>query len=305
MRLATIATGSTARGTDPASAAAVLSGDDYLVIDGFTDVGDLLATENWEATVAEALANPAATVPGADAEVLQLITRPGKIICVGLNYRSHILEMGRDLPAYPTLFAKFAETLTGPYADVPFAPEDPELDWEGELVVVIGKQVRRVDETAAAAAIAGYTIANDISMRGWQFRTKEWLQGKMWEDSTPLGPVLTTADDFDPAEAVLTTTVNGEVMQEHAIGDLVFSPAHLVSYISTMITLEPGDIILTGTPGGVGRARDPQVYLSVGDEVTVSIDGIGQIANRIVDADAPGVAGESRLATAGSTADAG
>ncbi|RAG66981.1 FAA hydrolase family protein, partial [Burkholderia multivorans] len=108
--------------------------------------------------------------------------------------------------------------------------------------------------------------------------------GKMWEDSTPLGPVLATGDDFDPAEAVLTTTVNGEVMQQHAIVDLLFTPAHLVSYISTMITLEPGDIILTGTPGGVGRARDPQVYLQPGDEVSVSIDGIGTISNRIVDA---------------------
>ncbi|MBE4696144.1 fumarylacetoacetate hydrolase family protein [Brevibacterium casei] len=277
MRLATIATPSGSR-------AAVEDGDDYVVVEDFSDVGALLADEYWQRTVAEAIASPSATVPVSEAEELQLITRPGKIVCVGLNYRSHILEMGRDLPAYPTLFAKFAETLTGPHEDVPFAPEDPELDWEGELVVVIGRQVRRADEAEAAEAIAGYTIANDISMRGWQFRTKEWLQGKMWEDSTPLGPVLATGDDFDPAEAVLTTTVNGEVMQQHAIVDLLFTPAHLVSYISTMITLEPGDIILTGTPGGVGRARDPQVYLQPGDEVSVSIDGIGTISNRIVDA---------------------
>lgn len=277
MRLATIATPSGSR-------AAVEDGDDYVVVEDFSDVGALLADEYWQRTVAEAIASPSAIVPVSEAEELQLITRPGKIVCVGLNYRSHILEMGRDLPAYPTLFAKFAETLTGPHDDVPFAPEDPELDWEGELVVVIGRQVRRADEAEAAEAIAGYTIANDISMRGWQFRTKEWLQGKMWEDSTPLGPVLATGDDFDPAEAVITTTVNGEVMQQHAIVDLLFTPAHLVSYISTMITLDPGDIILTGTPGGVGRARDPQVYLQPGDEVSVSIDGIGTISNRIVDA---------------------
>jgi acylpyruvate hydrolase len=123
--------------------------------------------------------------------------------------------------------------------------------------------------------VAGYTVANDISMRAWQFRTKEWLQGKVCEGSTPVGPVLATPDEVDFEHARLTTMVNDSVMQDHSIGDLLFTPAYLVSYISTMVTLHPGDIVLTGTPGGVGRARTPQVFLRPGDRVTVTIDGIG------------------------------
>lgn len=277
MKLATL---STPVGTN----AAVLGDSGYVLIDGVADVGSLLATPGWEELVERARAGHGETVLADQATVVQVISRPGKIICVGLNYRSHILEMGRDLPSHPTLFAKYAETLTGPNDDVPFAPEDPELDWEGELVVVIGQRVRRVSEDDAQRAIAGYTVANDISMRGWQFRTKEWLQGKIWEGTTPIGPLLVTPEEFDPADATLTTKVNDKVMQEHAIGDLVFTPQHLVAYISTMITLEPGDVILTGTPGGVGRAREPQVFLTPGDTVSVSISGIGDLNNRIIEA---------------------
>lgn len=275
MRLATLTTESGTR-------AAVQVGDDYHLIGAVPDVGALLATPYWEELVESATATSATTIPVLAGAEAQLITRPGKIICVGLNYRSHILEMGRDLPSHPTLFAKFGETLTGPFTDIPCAPEDPDLDWEGELVVVIGTCVRRVDEAGAAEAIAGYTIANDVSMRGWQFRTREWLQGKMWERSTPLGPVLVTPDEFDRAQATLLTTVNGETKQEHAVADLVFTPEALVSYVSTMITLSPGDLILTGTPGGVGHARTPHEYLVPGDEVSVEITGIGRIRNTIV-----------------------
>jgi acylpyruvate hydrolase len=199
------------------------------------------------------------------------------VLCVGLNYRSHIEEMGRDLPEYPTLFAKFAETLTGPNDPVVAVEEDKELDWEGELVVVIGRTADRVSEADAPQYIAGYTAANDISMRGYQFRTKEWLQGKIWARSTPIGPVLVTADDVDLDTATLRTTVNGATMQQHAIADLLFKPAYLVSYLSTILPLRPGDLILTGTPGGVGRARTPRVYLEPGDVVEVSIDGIGTL----------------------------
>lgn len=201
---------------------------------------------------------------------------------MGLNYASHIQEMGRDLPSHPTLFAKYAETLTGPNDPVTAVAEDPELDWEGELVIVVGSEAYRVSEEEAAGHIAGYSMANDISMRGWQFRTKEWLQGKMWNRSTPVGPVMVTPDEFDHRTSTLRTRVNGEIMQKHSIGDLVFPPEHLVSYISTMIPLKPGDIILTGTPGGVGRARDPQVFLKPGDVVEVEIDGIGRMSSDIV-----------------------
>lgn len=263
--------------------AAVAVAEGYAVIDGVADVGDLLRDPDWRAVAERTAAAAGRVVPAEEAAPAQLVTRPGKVVCVGLNYKSHILEMGRDLPSYPTLFAKFAQTLTGPYDDVVAVAEDPELDWEGELVVVIGSSARGVSEAEAESHIAGYTIANDVSMRAWQFRTKEWLQGKIWEGSTPLGPVLSTPDEVDLAGARLVTTVNGAVMQDHSIGDLLFTPAHLVSYVSTMITLDPGDVILTGTPGGVGRAREPQVFLRPGDVVSVEIDGIGQISSRVVE----------------------
>lgn len=267
--------------TATGTTAAVQDGGAFAPIDGVADVGALLASPDWQDSARRAVAGGVRVAEG-EAELLQLVASPGKVVCVGLNYRSHILEMGRDLPEYPTLFAKFTETLTGPFDDIVAVAEDPALDWEGELVIVVGKKARAVSEADAPEYIGGYTIANDISMRTWQFRTKEWLQGKIWEASTPLGPVLVTPEEIDLDAAQLVTSVNGQVMQQHSIGDLVFTPAYLLSYVSTMITLNPGDVILTGTPGGVGRARKPEVYLRAGDEVTVEIDGIGALRNSII-----------------------
>ena len=256
------------------------SGDTWTLIEGYADLGALLAQPNWR----ELAENAGGTeVKAGEAELETVVPSPGKVVCVGLNYASHIKEMGRDLPSHPTLFAKYAETLTGPFDPVTAVAEDPELDWEGELVAVIGAEAYRVSEEEAGAKIAGYTSANDISMRGWQFRTKEWLQGKMWARSTPVGPVMVSADEFDYRSSTLRTRVNGEVMQEHSTGDLVFTPEQLVSYISTMIPLNPGDIVLTGTPGGVGRARDPQVFLKPGDVVEVEVEGIGPMRSDIVE----------------------
>jgi acylpyruvate hydrolase len=262
------------------TAAAVLDPTDggYTIVEGVRDVGALLQFPDWRERAAAA---DGPRVASEGAHLAQPVLAPGKVICVGLNYRSHILEMGRDLPAYPTLFAKFAETLTGPTDPVEFVAEDPELDWEGELALIIGTAGRRIPEESALDHVAGYTVANDISMRAWQFRTKEWLQGKVWEGSTPVGPILATADEVDFENARLTTTVNDSVMQDHSIADLLFSPAFLVSYISTMVTLRPGDVVLTGTPGGVGRARSPQVFLRPGDRVKVTIDGIGSTVTTI------------------------
>ncbi|MEX5257908.1 fumarylacetoacetate hydrolase family protein [Kocuria arenosa] len=266
--------------THGATTAARLDDDVYTEIEGYSDLGALLAEENWQQLAADA-SGP--THPAAGAELETIVADPGKVLCVGLNYKSHIQEMGRDLPSYPTIFAKFTETLTGPNDDIEAVAEDEQLDWEGELVVVVGKRAYKVDEADAGQYIAGYAAANDISMREWQFRTKEWLQGKIWAKSTPVGPVMVTADAFDPAQATLHTRVNGETMQEHSIGDLLFTPEHLVAYFSTMLPLHPGDIILTGTPGGVGRARNPQVFLKSGDVVEVEIDGLGVLTNKIVD----------------------
>ncbi|SDB79832.1 acylpyruvate hydrolase [Raineyella antarctica] len=272
MRLATLR-------TPDGTAAARLDGDTYTIIEGCADLSELLAEPDWR-ELAEAAAG--ATVPAADAELETLLPAPSKVICVGLNYATHIKEMGRELPEYPTLFAKFADSLTGPYDDVVAPAEDEMLDWECELGMVIGADAYRVAEADAAAHIAGYTVVDDVSMRGYQRRTVEWLQGKIWQSSTPVGPCLVTADEFDPVDAAITTRVNGEVMQEANTGDLVFTPARLVEYLSTMITLRAGDLVLTGTPGGVGLARDPQVFLRAGDVVEVEIAGLGRLETHVV-----------------------
>lgn len=264
---------------DGATVAARLDGATYTEIGAYSDLGALLAEENWR-DIAAGAAGP--RISAADADLAAVVPDPSKVLCVGLNFRGHIEEMGRDLPEYPTVFAKFADTLTGPGDPVTYVGDDAQMDWEGELVVVVGRTAYQVDETEAADCIAGYTVADDISMRGWQYRSTEWLQGKIWARSTPVGPVMVTSDEFDPRAATLRTTVNGTVMQQHGLDDLLFSPAHLVSYLSTMLPLRPGDLILTGTPGGVGRARKPEIYLRAGDVVEVTIDGIGALSTEIV-----------------------
>lgn len=217
----------------------------------------------------------------ATAVLAPVVPRPGKIVCVGLNYRTHITEMGRELPEHPTLFAKYPEALIGPRDDLRLPAESDRVDWEGELAVVIGRRVRRATDEEASAAIAGYSVLNDVTMRDYQYRTPQWLQGKTWESSTPFGPVLATAEEI-PAGALLTTRVDGEEVQRAAIDDLVFGPAELVCYISTIVTLEPGDVIATGTPGGVGHARRPGRYLAAGQTLSTSVDGIGELCNVVV-----------------------
>lgn len=248
-----------------------------------TDVGTLLAVPGWRADV-EAADGPQYRF--GDLDLAPVVPQPSKVVCVGLNYKTHIVEMGRGLPEYPTLFAKFPATLAGAYDGIPLPPEDTALDWEGELAVVIGARCRRIPEAGAGAVIAGYTVANDISMRTWQFRTKEWLQGKIWEASTPVGPALVTGDEWQPGPTI-RTVVNGAEMQCAPTGDLLFGPEMLVSYISTIVTLQPGDLLLTGTPGGVGRARQPPRYLRDGDIVETAIEGLGRLRNHVV-AETPG-----------------
>ena len=210
------------------------------------------------------------------------------MICVGLNYKSHIEEMGRDLPEYPVLFAKFADTLAGANDAIAKPAETDQLDWECELAIVIGAPVRRATGAEAEAAIAGFTVLNDYSMRDWQFRTREWLQGKMWDSSTPVGPYLTTPDELPGGvRPVLDTelTVDGVVKQTATTSDLLFDPVHLVEYVSTIVRLNPGDLIATGTNGGVGHARNPQEFLGGGETVVTTIQGIGSLTNRIVASD--------------------
>ncbi|NKQ52690.1 fumarylacetoacetate hydrolase family protein [Amycolatopsis sp. K13G38] len=268
MKLATIRTPEGTR-------AARLTDDGYAELD-FPDVGALLAAGD------PATAAGGAVHPLRGTALAPVVPHPGKVLCVGLNYRNHILEMGRDLPEYPTLFAKFADALIGPRDDIALAPESSAVDWEAELTVVVGKTVRRASEQEAEQAIAGFTVMNDVTMRDWQFRTKEWLQGKTFEGTTPLGPVLVTPDELPGGlrpSLSMTCAVNGEIVQKADTSDLVFGPVDLVRYASTIITLRPGDIIATGTPGGVGHARKPPRYLAEGDTVVTEIAGIGRLEN--------------------------
>lgn len=272
MKLATIRT---ANGT----VAARVDGD-RLVETGFADVGALLARPGWQEKAAAA-AGPEHPLDGAD--FAPLVPKPGKVVCVGLNYRTHILEMGRELPEFPTLFAKYPEALLGANDDIALAPESDAVDWEAELAVVLGATVRRATGPTAEAAIAGFAVLNDVTMRDWQYRTPMWDQGKTWEATTPFGPFLVTPDELPGGvrpELELRGFVNGEVVQKANTSDLVFDPVTLVEYISTILTLRPGDVIASGTPGGVGHARTPQRYLADGDVLATEITGLGRAENR-------------------------
>ena len=212
-----------------------------------------------------------------------VIPAPGKVICVGLNYVAHAAEAGRDVPDYPVLFTKFASSLTGPRDDVPCPPESRAIDYEGELAIVIGERARRVGRDAALAHVAGCTVANDVTMRDYQNKTHQWLPGKAWDASTPVGPELVTLDEVGPLdELTLRTIVNGKTVQEASTALMIFDVPTLVSVISEFATLEPGDLILTGTPAGVGFRRDPPLLLGDGDVVTVAVDRVGRIENRFV-----------------------
>ncbi|MED4752503.1 fumarylacetoacetate hydrolase family protein [Brevibacillus choshinensis] len=210
------------------------------------------------------------------------VQNPAKMICVGHNYREHILEMGRELPPYPVIFAKFANTIIGPQDDIPFYPVSEQLDYEAEFAFVIGKRARNVSADQALDYVAGYTIANDVTYRDIQRRTIEWLQGKTVEGSAPMGPWLVSGDEIgDPAGLEVVLEVNGEERQRSNTANLVFTVPYLVEFLSGLMTLEPGDVILTGTPGGVGVARNPQVFLKDGDIVRIEIDRIGALENRV------------------------
>ncbi|MEI2776365.1 MAG: fumarylacetoacetate hydrolase family protein [Tetrasphaera sp.] len=258
-----------------------LDGEDLVDL-GVSDVGALLAQPDWRELAESADGERYAA---ADADFATLVPNPSKVVCVGLNYKTHIQEMGRDLPEYPTLFCKFADTLIGAGDEIQRPAETEEFDWEVELAVVIGAPARRASGADAEAAIAGFTVLNDITCRDWQFRTREWLQGKNWDATTPVGPYLVTPDELPggvrPALAV-SCTVDGQVMQQDNTSDLLFDPVHLVEYCSTMIRLNPGDLIATGTPGGVGHARKPPVYLQAGQSVITEIDGLGRLENVVV-----------------------
>jgi 2-keto-4-pentenoate hydratase/2-oxohepta-3-ene-1,7-dioic acid hydratase in catechol pathway len=211
------------------------------------------------------------------------VLRPPKILAVGLNYASHVRETGREVPPWPIIFNKQATAVTGPQDPIHLPPESTQLDYEGELAFIIGRRCRRVPAARAAEVIAGYMIANDVSVRDWQLRVPTMTMGKSWDTHCPLGPALVTTDEVgDPHGLELRTWVNGELRQEARTSDLIFDSFALVAHLSTVFTLEPGDVVSTGTPGGVGMAMQPPSWLRAGDVVRVSIGNLGAIENPVV-----------------------
>lgn len=267
--LCTVRIGSTTR-------AGRVEGDDIVVLDA-ADVGEVLRTGNRTET--------GDAIPRTTADLAPLITAPDKVICVGQNYLDHIREMGNEPPSAPTYFAKFSNSLIGARDDMVLPPADvsTHIDWEAELAIVIGSAVRHASTTEALAAVAGYTVMNDGSVRDYQRRTKQFLAGKMFEGLTPFGPVLTPATELgDGSGLAIRSTVDGVVKQDSNTDQLCFTVVDIVKDLSAITTLMPGDIIATGTPGGVGAARTPPEWLGNGSVVRCEIEGIGAVENRCV-----------------------
>jgi 2,4-didehydro-3-deoxy-L-rhamnonate hydrolase len=219
----------------------------------------------------------------ATVELLAPVPRPEKIICVGLNYRKHAAEGGLPVPEWPEIFGKFANSLVDPGGDIPIPADEADVDYEVELCVVIGQRASRLKAGTGLKAIAGYTVANDVSARRWQLRVKQWMSGKISDRFCPTGPWLATPESIaDPQNLRLWTEVNGNLMQNSSTKDMVFGVDQLVVYISSLMTLEPGDLILTGTPEGVGLGRRPPQYLQPGDRVRMGVEGIGELSNQFV-----------------------
>lgn len=256
----------------------VVDGDDLVPlvgirrIDAETDVDVLLAAEPDEA----------GRVTLSEVELLPPSWAPRKVFCVGLNFRTHIEETGRDLPTYPVLFPKYASSLIAADQPIPVPPESAQVDYEVELAVIIGRPGRRIARDNALEHVLGYTVANDVTMRDFQYKTHQWLQGKAWDGATPLGPYLVLPDEVDLESARLRTIVDGVTVQDSDLSLLIFDVATLISMISEFTTLETGDVILTGTPGGVGFRRDPQLFLTPGTTVVVEVDGVGRIESRVI-----------------------
>jgi 2-keto-4-pentenoate hydratase/2-oxohepta-3-ene-1,7-dioic acid hydratase in catechol pathway len=210
------------------------------------------------------------------------IDRPQKIVCVGLNYRDHAEEQGTELPKAPLLFAKWPNTLIGPGDPIVIPPVTEQVDYEAELGVVIGEHVRGVSEENALEAVRGYLCLNDVSARDLQFSDRQWVRGKSLDTFCPVGPELVPARDVpDPQALAIRAIVNGEVLQDSTTEQMIFGVAQIVAYVSRAITLEPGDLIATGTPAGVGAFREPPIWLQPGDEVTIEIEGIGALTNPV------------------------
>jgi acylpyruvate hydrolase len=219
---------------------------------------------------------PGSGVPLDEVELLPPVDQPGKLICIGLNYREHAAEQGGEAPETPTFFAKFANALAAPGATVNLPPWSAKVDYEAEVAFVIGDRCKDVPASDALHHVAGYTLLNDLSARDYQFKTPQWMPGKTFDGAAPCGPALVTPDEAGPHDAIeIELLLNGERMQASSTADLVHSIPALIEYLSMLMTLEPGDVVATGTPAGVGSMRDPKVWLKPGDRVEVRSPQLG------------------------------
>jgi 2-keto-4-pentenoate hydratase/2-oxohepta-3-ene-1,7-dioic acid hydratase in catechol pathway len=218
----------------------------------------------------------------ADVELAPPVPDPDKIICIGLNYRSHAEEAGIEPPSVPTFFAKFRNALVPTSAAVPLPAASKKVDYEAEVAFVVGRRCSNVAEGDALDYIAGYTLLNDLSARDLQFATPQWMPGKVFDGSAPCGPALVTPDEAGPHDQIeIELTLNGETMQSASTADLIFSVPALLAHLSELMTLEPGDIVSTGTPSGVGSVRTPRVWLKAGDEIVISSPTLGRLQTTI------------------------
>jgi acylpyruvate hydrolase len=262
------------------TSAARVEGDEVVLLTE-PDLGALLEQDDWSEQAQAA----GTRVSRAEVRFAPVVPRPRKILCAGLNYRSHIEETGRDAPAHPFFFPKFDNSLIGAFDDIPLPAFSDTVDWEAELTIVIGSPARRVSEREAFRHVAGYTIMNDVSVREWQHHGPTWTAGKIFEGMTPVGPLLLTLDELPPGEPdlAIACSVNGENVQHARTSDLLFGVAELVSYLSRVTTLMPGDLIATGTPSGIGATRKPPRFLKPGETLRTEIEGIGELENICVE----------------------
>ncbi len=285
MRLATIQTAAGPR-------AALLHDDAYIDLhatrpDLPLSVRALLASgpATLRAAAEAAARSDAVRYPASAVKLLAPIPDPPKILCIGLNYRDHAAESGAPIPKEPVLFSKFATAIIGPDEPIRLPAVSREVDFEAELVLVVGKKGRHLSASAALDHLAGYTIGHDVSARDWQLKKdgKQWLAGKTFDTFAPIGPTLVTADEIaDPHALAIRLRLNGETMQDSNTRQMIFRAGDVLAYVSQIVTLEPGDLIFTGTPPGVGFARKPPVFLKHGDVVEVEIEELGVLRNPVV-----------------------
>ncbi len=231
----------------------------------------------------EAIRKAARAVSIEDAEILAPVPRPGKVLAIGLNYRDHAEESGQPIPQRPVVFAKMPTCITGPGKPVYVPRVSRAVDWEAELCFVIGQTARYVAAADASGYVAGYCAGNDISVRDWQFHSPTWMMGKSFDTHGPIGPWLVTPDEVDTANLDIRLFVNGEQKQSSNTNQLIFGVGEIIEYLSAGFTLEPGDVVFTGTPAGVGASRKPPEFLRPGDTVRVEIDGLGVLENPVVE----------------------